>query len=88
MGKQKIQKATDWLLDQESYPNNLLVAAKGRSDCALPAALIRDVLDGIHYALSSLPEMEQTDTERSQRGASAAASTGSGSSKLCKELSS
>lgn len=60
MGKQKIQKATDWLLDQESYPNNLLVAAKGRSDCALPAALIRDVLDGIHYALSSLPETEQT----------------------------
>ena len=44
---------------QIPYPHNLLLAAKGGSSAELPTKITNDILTGIQYALSTLPDADQ-----------------------------
>ena len=47
------------MANQLCYPYNLLLAAKGQRKLELPQRLSADVLAGLRYALSTLPDIQQ-----------------------------
>lgn len=49
----------DQIVSQPTYPYNLLFAVKAASSAEVPTKLSADILAGLEYALSSLPDREQ-----------------------------